>query len=178
MMRFHPRNKFVELLMRFAMFSITSGAGTLVDLGGHYWLSSSYMPDHYWWTFWVSPVISCEAAVITNFVIAYFWVWRERISKRSPRSFLRHYAGYNAAATGVFFIKLLVMQGIHLLMVAFGWFQNKSYEPVLCNMLALCVSGCFSFVLNEFVVFRKIEKKVDEQSEELPDDLPPSDLLV
>ena len=177
-MRFHPRNKFVELLMRFAMFSITSGAGTLVDLGGHYWLSSSYMPDHYWWTFLVSPVISFEAAVITNFVIAYFWVWRERISKRSPRSFLRHYAGYNAAATGVFFIKLLVMQGIHLLLVAFGWFQNKTYEPVLCNMLALCVSGCFSFVLNEFVVFRKIEKKVDEQSEELPDDLPPSDLLV
>ena len=177
-MRYHPRNKFVELLMRFAMFSITSGAGTLVDLGGHYWLSSSYMPDHYWWTFWVSQVISFEAAVITNFVIAYFWVWRERISKRSPRSFLRHYAGYNAAATGVFFIKLLVMQGIHLLLVAFGWFQNKTYEPVLCNMLALCVSGCFSFVLNEFVVFRKIEKKVDEQSEELPDDLPPSDLLV
>ena len=177
-MRIHSQNKVFELLMRFAMFSITSGAGTLVDLGGHYWLSSSYMPNHYWWTFWVSPVISFEAAVITNFVIAYFWVWRERISKRSPRSFLRHYAGYNAAATGVFFIKLLVMQGIHLLMVAFGWFQNKSYEPVLCNMLALCVSGCFSFVLNEFVVFRKIEKKVDEQSEELPDDLPPSDLLV
>ena len=177
-MRYHPRNKFVELLMRFAMFSITSGAGTLVDLGGHYWLSYSYMPDNYWWTCWVSPVISFEAAVMTYLVIAYFWVWRERISKRSPRSFLRHYAGYNAAATGVFFIKLLVMQGIHLLLVAFGWFQNKTYEPVLCNMLALCVSGCFSFVLNEFVVFRKIEKKVDEQSEELPDDLPPSDLLV
>ena len=158
-MRIHSQNKVFELLMRFAMFSITSGAGTLVDLGGHYWLSSSYMPDHYWWTFWVSPVISFEAAVITNFVIAYFWVWRERISKRSPRSFLRHYAGYNAAATGVFFIKLLVMQGIHLLMVAFGWFQNKSYEPVLCNMLALCVSGCFSFVLNEFVVFKKPVKK-------------------
>lgn len=158
-MRYHPRNKFVELLMRFAMFSITSGAGTLVDLGGHYWLSSSYMPDHYWWTFWVSPVISFEAAVITNFVIAYFWVWRERISKRSPRSFLRHYAGYNAAATGVFFIKLLVMQGIHLLLVAFGWFQNKTYEPVLCNMLALCISGCFSFVLNEFVVFKPPVKK-------------------
>ena len=119
-MRIHSQNKVFELLMRFAMFSITSGAGTLVDLGGHYWLSSSYMPDHYWWTFWVSPVISFEAAVITNFVIAYFLVWRERISKRSPRSFLRHYAGYNAAATGVFFIKLLVMQGIHLLMVAFG----------------------------------------------------------
>ena len=50
------------------------------------------------------------------------------------------------------------MQGFHLLLVALGWFQNKSYEPALCNLLALCISGFFSFVLNEFVVFR-IKKK-------------------
>ena len=149
------RKKVGELLLRFVMFSITSGVGTLVDLGVHWLLSSRFMPDRYWWTFWVSPVISFELAVITNFMIAYFWVWRERISHRSTRSFFRHYAGYNATATGVFFIKLLAMQGFHLLLVALGWFQGKTYEPVLCNLLALCISGCFSFVLNEFVVFRK-----------------------
>ncbi|MBR3388679.1 MAG: GtrA family protein [Bacteroidales bacterium] len=170
-MRIQHRNKFVELLMRFAIFSITSGAGTLVDLGGHWWLSSQFMTDKYWWTFWLSPIISFEAAVITNFAIAYFWVWRERISKRSTRSFFRHYAGYNAAATGVFLIKLLIMQGIHLLLAAFGWFQTKSYEPALCNMLALCFSGFFSFALNEFVVFRKIEKKTGEPLDGTPDDL-------
>ncbi len=75
-----------------------------------------------------------------------------------PPLLVRHYAGYNAAATGVFFFKLLVMQGFHLLLVALGWFQDKSYEPALCNLLALCISGFFSFVLNEFVVFR-IKKK-------------------
>lgn len=149
------RKKVGELLLRFVIFSITSGVGTLVDLGVHWLLSSRFMPDRYWWTFWVSPVISFELAVITNFMIAYFWVWRERISHRSTRSFFRHYAGYNATATGVFFIKLLAMQGFHLLLVALGWFQGKTYEPVLCNLLALCISGCFSFVLNEFVVFRK-----------------------
>ena len=149
------RKKAGELLLRFAMFSITSGVGTLVDLGVHWLLSSRFMPDRYWWTFWVSPVISFELAVVTNFMIAYFWVWRERISHRSTRSFFRHFAGYNATATGVFFIKLLVMQGFHLLLVALGWFQGKTYEPALCNLLALCISGCFSFVLNEFVVFRK-----------------------
>ena len=149
------RKKVGELLLRFVMFSITSGVGTLVDLGVHWLLSSRFMPDRYWWTFWVSPVISFELAVITNFMIAYFWVWRERISHRSTRSFFRHYAGYNATATGVFLIKLLAMQGFHLLLVALGWFQGKTYEPVLCNLLALCISGCFSFVLNEFVVFRK-----------------------
>ena len=143
------------LLVKFAMFSITSGVGTLVDLGGHWWLSSHVMPDRYWWTFWVAPIISFEAAVLTNFFIAYYLVWRERISQRTPRSFLRHYAGYNAAATGVFFGKLLIMQGFHLLLVALGWFQDKNYEPALCNLLALCISGFFSFALNEFVVFRK-----------------------
>ena len=143
------------LLVKFAMFSITSGVGTLVDLGGHWWLSSHVMPDRYWWTFWVAPIISFEAAVLTNFFIAYYLVWRERISQRTPRSFLRHYAGYNAAATGVFFGKLLIMQGFHLLLVALGWFQDKSYEPALCYLLALCISGFFSFALNEFVVFRK-----------------------
>ena len=107
----------------------------------------------------MAPVISFELAVLTNFLIAYYFVWRERISQRSVRSFFRHFAGYNATATGVFCIKLLVMQGFHLLFVALGWFQGTTYEPVLCNMLALCISGCFSFVLNEFVVFKPPVKK-------------------
>ena len=154
-MKTPTRKRFGELLTRFVMFSITSGAGTLVDLGGHWWLSATFFPGRYWWTFWVAPIISFEAAVLTNFFIAYYLVWRERISQRTPRSFLRHYAGYNAAATGVFFGKLLIMQGFHLLLVALGWFQDKSYEPALCNLLALCISGFFSFALNEFVVFRK-----------------------
>ena len=153
------RKRISEILTKFVMFSITSGAGTLVDLSVHWWLSAYYFPDEYWWSFWVAPVISFELAVITNFLIAYNLVWRERISHRNTRSFFRHYAAYNATATGVFFIKLLVMQGFHLLLMALGWFQDKSYEPVLCNLLALCISGCFSFVLNEFVIFKKVDKK-------------------
>ena len=158
-MRSVTRKKLSELLLKFAIFSITSGVGTLVDLGVHWWLSASFYTDSYLWRFWIAPVISFELAVLTNFLIAYYFVWRERISQRSVRSFFRHYAGYNATATGVFLIKLLLMQGFHLLFVALGWFQTKTYEPVLCNLLALCISGCFSFVLNEFVVFKKPVRK-------------------
>ena len=158
-MKQETRKKISGLLMKFAVFSITSGAGTLVDLGGHWWLSSRFLTDRYWWTFWVAPIISFEAAVLTNFFIAYYLVWKERITRRNPRSFIRHFAGYNAAATGVFFVKLVIMQGIHLLLVALGWFQDKTYEPALCNMLALCFSGILSFVLNEYVVFKKTDKK-------------------
>ena len=158
-MKASTRKKLAGLVQRFVIFSITSGAGTLVDLGLHWWLSSSFLQDRYWWTFWVSPLISVEAAILTNFLIAYYLVWKERISHRNAHSFFRHYAAYNAAGTGVFLIKLLAMQGFHLLFIVLGWFQGKTYEPVLCNMLALCISGCFSFVLNEFVVFRKPVKK-------------------
>ena len=158
-MKASTKKRIWELLKRFAVFSVTSGAGTLVDLGVHWWLAASFLQERYWWTFWVAPVISFELAVLTNFLIAYYFVWRERISKRSVRSFFRHFAGYNATATGVFLIKLLFMQGFHLFFVALGWFQGTTYKPVLCNLLALCVSGCFSFVLNEFVVFKPPVKK-------------------
>jgi len=158
-MKTENRKKLSELLLKFAIFSITSGVGTLVDLGVHWWLSAKFYTDSYLWCFWLSPIISFELAVLTNFLIAYYYVWRERISERTTRSFFRHFAGYNATAAGVFFIKLLVMQGFHLLFVAFDWFQDTNNEPVLCNLLALCVSGCFSFVLNEFVVFKEPEKK-------------------
>ena len=153
------RKKLSELLLRFAIFSITSGVGTLVDLGVHWWLSASFYPESYLWRFWIAPIISFELAVLTNFLIAYYFVWRERISQRSTRSFFRHYAGYNATATGVFCIKLLAIQGFHLVFATLGLLQGKTYEPVLCNLLGLCISGCFSFVLNEFVVFRKPGKK-------------------
>jgi len=158
-MKAQTRKKLSALLLRFAVFSLTSGAGTLMDLGVHWWLSASFHTDSYLWRYWIAPLISFELGVITNFLIAYYFVWRERISHRDTRSFFRHYAGYNATATGVFLIKLLAMQGFHLLLATLGWFQGTNYEPVLCNLLALCISGCFSFVLNEFVVFKKPVKK-------------------
>ncbi|MBR2228252.1 MAG: GtrA family protein [Bacteroidales bacterium] len=158
-MKKERRKRLSELLVRFAIFSITSGAGTLVDLGVHWWLSAAFHPDSYLWRFWIAPLISFELAVLTNFLIAYYFVWRERISQRTTRSFFRHYAGYNATATGVFFVKLLIMQGFHLLLVTVGWLQDKTYEPALCNLLAMCLSGLLSFALNEFVVFRKIRKE-------------------
>ena len=65
---------------------------------------------------------------------------------RSAR-FSSHYAGYNLSCTGTFLIKM----GALLLIERFsgGW------DVLICNILALCVSGIANFVLNEHVVFRK-----------------------
>lgn len=152
------KSRFVEIMTKFIVFSVTSGAGTVVDLGVHWLLSARFFTDSYWWGLWISPFISFELAVLVNFLIAYNYVWRERISKRGARSFWRHYAAYNATNTGVFFFKLALMQGLHFIFVYLNWFQDASYEPVLCNLLALCVSGIINFFVNEFVIFRKIKK--------------------
>ncbi len=158
-MRKETRKRLVEILTKLIMFTLTSGIGTLVDLSVHWVLSTRFFQTSYWWSFWLAPFISFEFAVMTNFMIAYHFVWRERISHRSTRSFWRHYAAYNATATGVFFIKLALMQGVHLLLITLGWFQDLSYEPVLCNLIALCFSGSFNFAMNEFVIFKKIDRK-------------------
>ena len=152
------RGRFQEILIKFVMFTLTSGIGTLVDLGIHWLLSSYVFRDNYWGSFWIAPFISFECAVLVNFMIAYHFVWRERISVRSTRSFWRHYAAYNATATGVFMVKMGIMQGIHFLFRSLNFLVDASYEPVLCNLLALCFSGLINFFRSERVIFKKVKK--------------------
>ncbi len=153
-------NRRLEILRNFVRFSLTSSVGTIVDLGLHWILSHFAFEGSYWGSFWIAPTISFEVATIANFFIAYFLVWKDRVSSPgSIRSMLRHFAAYNAACIGGYIIKFLAMQGFHFLFVSLGWLQNWSIEPVLCNFLGLCFSGCFNFVMNEFVIFNKNKVK-------------------
>jgi putative flippase GtrA len=36
---------------------------------------------------------------------------------------------------------------------------SGGWDVLICNILALCVSGIANFVLNEHVVFRKVDSK-------------------
>ena len=54
------------------------------------------------------------------------------------------------------------MQGFHFLFVSLNWMQEWSVEPVFCNLLGLVFSGCFNFVMNEFVIFNKKNIKTKE----------------
>ena len=147
-----------ELLGKFAMFVVTSSLGTVVDLGLHWVLATYAFRGNYWGMFWIAPTISFELAAIANFCIAYFFVWTERISQHNTRSFFRHLAAYNAACIGAFVLKILAMQGFHFLFVSLNWLQDSTLEPVLCNLLGLCFSGGFNFVMSEFVIFNKTTK--------------------
>ena len=151
-----------EIFGKFVMFTLTSMAGTIIDLGLH-WLLASYAFDgSYWGSFWIAPTISFEVATLANFFIAYYLVWRERVSKPgSMRSLLRHLAAYNATCIGGYIIKFVAMQGFHFLFVSMNWLQDWSVEPVFCNLLGLCFSGIFNFVMNEFVIFNKNKVTTD-----------------
>jgi len=144
-----------ELFTNFVMFVLTSSAGTVVDLGVHWLLSNFVFKGNYWGSYWIAPTISFELAAMTNFVIAYFFLWKDRVTHRNTRSFWRHFAAYNATTLGAYIIKFIAMQGIHFLFVKLDFLQTSSFEPVVCNMLALCFSGGFNFLMNEFVIFNK-----------------------
>ena len=113
------------------------------------WVCSHFLFEGYVNEYIVSPFISFEFAVLANFIIAYFFIWRERISRYTVRSFFRHFSAYNLSSFGVFLFKLGVIQGVH--------FIFPKLDVLICNIIALCFSGGINFILNEWVIFRKKE---------------------
>lgn len=130
-------------LVRFLKYSGTSLAGTLVDTLVLWILSDLVFTKGYWGEYVVSPAISFQCAVITNFLISYFYVWKDREKTRNP--FLT-FLYYDISCTAVFLLRL----GFLLLVERiFGW------DVVICNLVAMCVTGIINFIMNNQVIFRK-----------------------
>ena len=130
-------------LVRFLKYSGTSLVGTLVDTLVLWVLSDLVFTKGYWGEYVVSPAISFQCAVITNFLISYFYVWKDREKTRNP--FLT-FLYYDISCTAVFLLRL----GFLLLVERiFGW------DVVICNLVAMCVTGIINFVMNNQVIFRK-----------------------
>ena len=145
-------------LLRLGAFSASTLVGTAVDTAvlwvyAHLWLHG-YAGERI-----VAPSISFVCATLANFTVAYFLVWRDRISKRNRTSFWRHYAGYFCSCTGGFVIKMIFLQ---IFSVTLRW------DVVWCNLLALCFSGLFNFYMNDHFVFR-YSKQHAEAAETTPD---------
>lgn len=134
-----------KLVKRFAEFSASSLLGTIVDTAV-LWVCSKWIFSTYFGQYIISPCISFECAAVTNFVVAYFLIWRDRVSCRNTRSFFRHLGGYNLSCIGAFLVKMAFLLLIQKL---FKW------NVVWCNLLALCVSGGLNFFMSERVVFRR-----------------------
>ena len=141
-----------DLLKRFAGYFSSSLLGTTIDtlvlwLCSHYLLEGTYFTRNI-----LSPVISFECAVLTNFCCAYFFVWKDRVSERTAGSFFRHYGAFNLSCTGTFLVKLGLLQLVVLI---------TGLDVVICNLIALCFSGLLNFTLTETVIFKR-KKKTDK----------------
>ena len=139
-------NKAKELILhRFPKFVAGNLIGTLVDTLV-LWVFSHFVFRGYVGKVIISPLISFECAVFVNFLMAYYVTWKDRVSQLTSRSFFRHYGAYNASCTGSFLVKMGLLMLIQWL---------SKWDVVICNLLALCVSGCINFSMNEFVIFKK-----------------------
>ena len=130
------------MIRRFPKFVGVNAIGTVVDTA-ILWLFSHFVFDSYFGEYIISPVISFECAVTSNYLFSYFGIWKERHSRGS---IVQKYIMYNISSSLVFLMKLGV---ILLLERLFGW------NVVICNLVALCLSGLINFSLSEWVIFRK-----------------------
>lgn len=133
-------------VLRYLKFVASTLAGTAVDMLVLWLCADVLLPATYAMGYVLAPCISFECAVVTNFTLAFFYVWPDRISSPSRRNFLCHLAGYNLSCIGAFLLKMLILL---LLERLFHW------HVLLCNVVALCFSGIVNFLMNERVIFAK-----------------------
>ena len=137
--------KAIELLRRFPKFVGANAIGTLVDTAV-LWVFSHFVFESYVGEYIISPIISFECAVFSNFMFCFFFVWRDRRYRNQRKAFIHKYIVYNISSSAVFLLKM----GILLIIEAIsGW------DVVICNLSALCISGLINFSLGEWVIFRQ-----------------------
>lgn len=136
-----------RLLVRYVKYMGTSVIGTLTDTLVLWLLSDFVFTEGYWGEYVVSPVLSFQSAVLVNYTISYFYVWKDRVSnRRGVRTYLRLYLIYNISCTSIFLIRLGLLLLIEKLT---GW------DVVVCNLSAMAVTGIMNFLLTNNVIFRK-----------------------
>ena len=112
-------------------------------------LSDHVFTDGFWGEYIVSPVISFQCAVAVNYVISYFFVWKDRTRDRPDASvgrFFRLYLKYNLTNSTVFLLRLGLLLLVERLT---GW------DVVVCNLTAMLFSGILNFIIDNLLIFRK-----------------------
>ena len=120
------------------------------------WICSKFIFHDYWGIYVVSPVISFEFAVFSNFVCSYYWIWKERITNKNIKDFTYRFLIFNFSSVLGFLVKMLFLLPFQKI---FGW------NVVYCNLAALLISGLFNYFLAETIVFgkRSIVSKVSSR---------------
>lgn len=136
------------LIKRLPKFIGVNIIGTAVDTAV-LWIFSHYILHGYVGEYIISPLISFECAVLSNYLFSYFGIWKDRSDKHDSKIFAKKYVIYNLSSSAVFILKMGILLGIELVS---GW------NVVICNLAALCISGLVNFSLSEWVIFKNKAK--------------------
>lgn len=156
----------VRLVRTYIEFVLSRLLGTGVDTLVLWICSTFILSDTYFGRNVVSPIISFEFAVMSNYICSYFWIWRTRIEKRSKRTFWSRFVIFNLSSVAGFLVKLLFLQ---VFVITFKW------NVVVCNLAALVISGVLNFLLADSMVFRSRKPKANNDAANIfavPDDGP------
>lgn len=136
----------MDKILRYLKFMLSTLAGTAVDCAVMWLLAEKLFTENEMAQLFIAPSVSFECAVFTNYVLAYFFVWKDRVKARSLRNFFLRFFPYNVSCIAAFLIKMIPFVLIR---------HFAGLNVVACNLLALAVSGLFNFFMNEWVIFRK-----------------------
>lgn len=132
------------MFIKYLKFVLTRLVGTGVDslilwICSDFIFSSSYIGVNI-----VSPTISFEFAVISNFICSYYWIWNNNTKDSCDGMIWRKFFIFNISAIAGFLIKM----GFLLLFEAiFGW------DVIVCNLVALLISGAINFCM-DILIFK------------------------
>jgi len=130
---------------RFFKFVVSRFLGTLVDTMV-LWILTRYILFSYVGQYIIAPAISFEVAMFHNYILSYFFIWHKHIPLKIPKDFFRRLIAYNISSLLGFFVKMGFLIFFERL---FGW------DVLICNIMALLISGFVNFFLAERVVFKK-----------------------
>lgn len=139
----------LQHISKVSKFIVSNILGTVIDTTV-LWICSCFIFTDYGYVgeYLVSPLISFEFAVFTNYLCSWYFIWRDRAKRYRRSAFARKYLAYNLSSSAIFLIKMSILL---LLERLFGW------NVIICNLVALCLSGCINFAMGEWVIFRKNE---------------------
>jgi len=140
------------MIKKITKFTLTGITGTIVDTT-ILWLLKTFVFHSYFTIYIISPAISFEVAMLNNYIISYFWIWHDRVEKK-PKDFLLRILPYNATALTAFGVKM-----VFLILIE----RMFHFDVVICNILALLISGIVNFIGGEKWIFKFKEENNENQ---------------
>ena len=111
------------------------------------WILTRYLFNSYFTTYILAPSISSEISILFTYIICYFWIWNNRVHN-SKNDFFRRIPGYNATACISFAVKMALLIMIERIF---------HFDVVICNLLALSISGLVNYFAGEKIIFKEIK---------------------